>query len=177
MLISSKTTFTDTRRNNVLPVFWASLSQSNWHIKLTSTTHMYGDYMKPPKTCFKRLKRMISRAHTGLGLISVPRRLGEKSHNSQGNKQSAYKVYVSVKVFATQLCPTLCDPMDCSPPGSSVHGILQARILERVAISSSRGSSPPSDWTPVSRIAGWLFTNWATREDLCLSSGIKLALN
>ena len=58
---------------------------------------MYGDYLKPPKTCFKRLKRTITGAHTGLGLISVPRRLGEKSHNSQGNKQSAYKVYVSVK--------------------------------------------------------------------------------
>ena len=40
-------------------------------------------------------------------------------------------------------CPTLCDPMDCSPPGSSVHGISQARILERVAISYSGGSSPP----------------------------------
>src|SRR5574340_872311 len=40
-------------------------------------------------------------------------------------------------------CPALCDPMDCSPPGSSVHGILKARILERVAISFSRGSSRP----------------------------------
>ena len=40
-----------------------------------------------------------------------------------------------------QLCPTLCDPMDCSPPGSPVHGILQARILEWVAILSSRESS------------------------------------
>ena len=58
---------------------------------------MYGDYLKPRKTCFKRLKRTISGAHTGLGLISVARRLGKKSHNSQGNKQSAYKVYVSVK--------------------------------------------------------------------------------
>ena len=44
-----------------------------------------------------------------------------------------------------QSCPTLCDPMDCSPPGSSVRGILQARILEWVAISSSRGSSQPGD--------------------------------
>ena len=43
-------------------------------------------------------------------------------------------------VCETQLCPTLCDPMDCSPPGSSVHGILQARILEWVPIPSSRGS-------------------------------------
>ena len=41
----------------------------------------------------------------------------------------------------TQSCPTFCDPMDCSPPGSSVHGIFQARILEWVAISFSRGSS------------------------------------
>ena len=43
-----------------------------------------------------------------------------------------------------QSCPTLCDPLDCSPPGSSVHGILQARILEWVVISFSRGSSRPS---------------------------------
>ena len=41
---------------------------------------------------------------------------------------------------ATQSCPTLCDPMDCSPPGPSIHGILQARILEWVTISFSRGS-------------------------------------
>ena len=54
----------------------------------------------------------------------------------------------------TQSCLTLCNPMDCSPPGSSVHGILQARILEWVAISFSRGSSQPRDRTQVSRIAG-----------------------
>ena len=46
-----------------------------------------------------------------------------------------------------QLCPTLCDPMDCSPPGFSVHGIFQARILEKVAISFFRGSSQPKDQT------------------------------
>ena len=50
----------------------------------------------------------------------------------------------------TQLCLTLCDPMDCSPQGSSVHGILQARILEWVAMPSSRGSSLPRDRTQVS---------------------------
>ena len=48
---------------------------------------------------------------------------------------------VEVKVLPTQLCPTLCDPMDYSPPGSSVHGILQARMLECIAISFFRGSS------------------------------------
>ena len=63
-----------------------------------------------------------------------------------------------------QSCPTPCDPMDCSPPGSSVHGILQARILEWVAMPSSRGSSQPRDQTHVSCIAGGFFTSWATRE-------------
>ena len=55
-----------------------------------------------------------------------------------------------VVVLVVQLCPTLCDPMDFSPPGSSVHGILQARILESVAISFSGGSSQPSDQTQIS---------------------------
>ena len=52
-----------------------------------------------------------------------------------------------------QSCPTLCDPMDCSPPGSSVHGILQARILERVDISSSRGLSWPRDRTLITCVS------------------------
>ena len=60
-----------------------------------------------------------------------------------------------------QLCPTLCDPVGCSPPSSSVHEILQARMLEWVAISFSRGSSQPRDWTQVSRIAGRGFHLWA----------------
>jgi len=53
-----------------------------------------------------------------------------------------------------QSCPNLCDPVDYSLPGSSIHGILQTRILERVAISFSRGSSRSRDQTRVSRIAG-----------------------
>ena len=56
--------------------------------------------------------------------------------------------------------------MDCSLPGSSVHGIFQARILEWVAISFSRRSSRPRDWTRVSHIVGRRFTIWATREDV-----------
>ena len=62
----------------------------------------------------------------------------------------------------TESCPTLCDPKDCSPPGSSVHGILQARILEWVATSFSRGSSQPRDQARVSCIAGRFLTIWAT---------------
>ena len=65
-------------------------------------------------------------------------------------------MYVYVKI--AKLCQTLCNPMDCSLPGSSVHGIFQARMLECVAISFSRGSSQPRDQTQVSRVAGGLFT-------------------
>ena len=64
----------------------------------------------------------------------------------------ATKELVSLLVKVAQSCPTLCDPMDCSPPGSSVCGILQARILEWVAISFSRGSSQSRDRTPVSHL-------------------------
>ena len=65
-----------------------------------------------------------------------------------------------VKVLVAQLCPTLCYPMDCSPPGSSVHGILQARILEWVAIPFSRGYSQPRSpaHSLPSEPAGKLFT-------------------
>ena len=61
-------------------------------------------------------------------------------------------------------CLTLWDPINCSLSGSSVHGIFQARVLEWVAISFSRGSSWPRDRTPVSCIVGRCFTIWATRE-------------
>ena len=71
---------------------------------------------------------------------------------------------VNVEVLVTQLCPTLYDPMDYNLLGSSVHGILQARILECIAIPLSRESSWPRDWTWVSCIADRLFTIWATRE-------------
>ena len=70
-----------------------------------------------------------------------------------------------------QLCPTLCDPIDGSPPGSSVHGIFQARILEWVATPFSQGSSWPRDWTHVSCvscIAGRFFTHWATNPTHCV---------
>ena len=64
----------------------------------------------------------------------------------------------------TQSCATPCDPMDCNPPGSSVHEILQARILEWVAIRFSRESSQPWDQTRVSSVAGGFFIISATRE-------------
>ena len=62
-----------------------------------------------------------------------------------------------VRIKSLQLCPTLCDPMDCSPPGSSAHGILQGRILERVAMLSSRRSSQPRERTLSSALTGGFF--------------------
>ena len=76
----------------------------------------------------------------------------------------------------TQSCPTLFDPMDCNLPGSSDHGISQARILEWVAVPFSRGSYQPRDQTQVSLIAGRFFTVWATREAplICLAAAKSL---
>ena len=63
-----------------------------------------------------------------------------------------------VKVLVAQLCPTLCEPVDCSPLDSSVHGILQARILEWVAIPFSRGLPEPGIEAGSTHIAGRFFT-------------------
>ena len=73
-------------------------------------------------------------------------------------------VVVVIVVLVSQSCPTLGDPMDCSLPGSSVHGILQASILEWAAIPFSRGSSRLRDRTQVSPSAVRFFTIQATRE-------------
>ena len=78
----------------------------------------------------------------------------------------------TVKALVAQSCPTLCDPMDCSSPDSSFHGILQARILEWVASPFPRGSSQPRDQTWVSCIAGRFFTIWATRK--CINTYIGI---
>ena len=71
-----------------------------------------------------------------------------------------------------QSCPTICEPRDFIPPGSSVNGILQARILEWVAISTSRGFSWPRDWNCVSCIGMWILYHWAT----CLPHDIAIIL-
>ena len=74
----------------------------------------------------------------------------ESSEKREREKESSSE---KVKVLAAQSCPTLCDPMDCSLPGSSVHRILQARILEWVAISFPGGSSQPRDQTCISYVS------------------------
>ena len=85
---------------------------------------------------------------------------------------------LELAVLISQSCLTLCDPTDCSPPGSSIHGILQARILEWVAIPFSRGSSWPMN--PSLYIAGRFFTIWATTEAVLhghLAASQNLSMN
>ena len=85
----------------------------------------------------------------------------------------SYSLYIRTSVYIYMLLfscwvvsHSFYDPMDCSLPGSSVYGDLQARILEWVAISSSRRSSWPRDWTRISCIGRWAFYHWATRKAL-----------
>ena len=89
-------------------------------------------------------------------------------------KSGRYKMISESEI--AQSCPTLCDPMDCSLPGSSVHGIFQAIVLKWIAISFSRGSSWPRDWTQVSRIVDRRFIIWATREVISSLICIPLTL-
>ena len=80
--------------------------------------------------------------------------------------RASWFVMFVVLCLVAQLCPTLCNPLDSSLPGSSFHCIPQARICEWVALSFSRGSSRPRGRTCVSRVSCRFFTHWAIR-DLC----------
>ena len=86
-------------------------------------------------------------------------------------------IWSDMKCLVTQSCLTLCNRMDCSPSGSSVHGILQARILEWVAIPFSRRSSWPREQIWVSCLAGRLFTIWANREAPYIYTHIHIRFN
>ena len=86
---------------------------------------------------------------------------------------SFYPGCICVCSFA-QSCPTHFDPMNCSSPGSSVHGVFQVRILEQVAVSYFRAFSWPRDWTCISYIAGWFCTIWAIKDSKFSCSAIYI---
>ena len=81
-------------------------------------------------------------------------------------EMSKWRFYVRVCAESLRSCPTLCDPVEYSPPGSSVPGISQTRILKWVVITFPRGSSQPRDQTWVSHVAGRVFTIWASEQTL-----------
>ena len=91
--------------------------------------------------------------------LQTPRNIQGRLKSNLGlSLLSPLSFHKMTKVLVAQWYPTLCDHMDCSPPGSSIHGILQARILEWVAFPHSKGSSGPRDQTQVSRTTGICFT-------------------
>ena len=89
---------------------------------------------------------------------------GDYSHEIKRHLLLGIKTMINLVTLITQSCPILWDTMDYSPLGSSVHGLLQAKILEWVAISFSRGSSQVRDREWFSCTAGRLFTHWAIRD-------------
>ena len=95
-----------------------------------------------------------------------------------GHSMTASELVFSCVYSVTQSCPTLCDPLDCSPPGSSVHEVFQSRVLDWVAISSSKGSSQPRDQTKIfctPLIAGRFFTTELSWKPLYSRGQMKIA--
>ena len=130
---------------------WPVNMKNHWNVIKTGTTTRPLEWLKFYSVFFFSLKNCFLPIYAACGVLV---------HCSGGGG------------LVAQSCPTLCDPVDCSPPGSSVHGILQARILQWVAISFSRGPSWPRDQTWVSCIAGRYFTIHA-RNPLVRWPGIK----
>ena len=119
--------------------------------------------MGETRDLFKKIRDTKGTFHAKMGTIKDTNGMDLTEAEDIKKKWQKYTESESESEVA-QLCPTLCDPIDCSLPGSSVHGIFQARILEWVAISFSRGSSQPRDQTRVSHIVGRCFTILANRE-------------
>ena len=92
------------------------------------------------------LRALCSLIHIAFHQLTRPQEA--TVHQASQGTSDLWSMFMPAK--SLQSCPTLCDPMDCSPPGSSVHGILQAGLLEWVAMPSSRGSSWPRDQTRIS---------------------------
>ena len=126
-----------------------------WQLELNVFTKYHSE-----KITFKLFRKAESTANT-----KIPNEGSSfKKKFNEASEQSAKETVERKESEVTQSCPTLCDPMDYSLPRSSIHGIFQARLLEWVAISFSRGSSQPRDQTWVSRIVGRHFAVWATKE-------------
>ena len=126
-----------------------------------------GPQVSPPMPCHQMISHTRCQVQYSpgegrrLSKLGIPRLYGEHTAMDIAQGASPKK---SSESEVTQSWSVLCDPMDCSLPGSSVYGIFQARVLEWVAISFSRLSSPPRDRIQVSGISGRRFTVRVTRE-------------
>ena len=155
------------------------LSQASLHLSVLLTRKQEGGaWDSPAWVCYSPGSRRVA-PETPLGTLTpaIPNGLGVSHLPAAPLAVDSFSVTVLIGtcVLLAQSCLTLCDPMDSSPQGSSVHGILQARILEWVAIPFSRGSSQPRDQPQVSCIAGRFFTVWASREVQFIYSAVLVS--
>ena len=125
-----------------------------------------GDITDSMDMSLSRLQEMVKDREPGILLSMGSPRAGHDwatEHHHHVIKRISYRYKRVSSCWVTKLCPILCDPVDCGWPGSIFHGIFQARILERVAISFTRGSSRPRDRAHVScigRQTHYLWTTW-----------------
>ena len=140
---------------------WESTWENILFIQLRSRTEI-NTHMGIPSNkeeCSKSEARLEIHTQRGVQTSWVRRNPVWRGHKSLYTVQSFWVfVWSENESVVAQSSPALCQPVNYSPPGSTVHGILQARVLEWVAIPFSRGSSQPRNWTQVSSIAGRFFT-------------------
>ena len=135
----------------------------NWATTFTRKEHIWGP-------------TIASQYHFLLKGTKIPWRNGWLQGWCRGSKRCSWTIVTlqSMWKWVTLSCLTLWDPMDCSLPDSSVHGILLASVLEWVAMTSSSRSFQPSDRTQVSHNAGRFFTTWATSEAQRIQKHFKM---
>ena len=137
-------------------------------ILLTSATSQFHGLLKTPDNCPNHYRHLCACLYLEPLLLLSSLCSGIASrHKECHHVASVAEWCFQTPLFSViQACLILCNPTDCSPPGYSVHWILQARTLEQVAMASFRGSSQPRDQIRVSCTAGEFFTVWATRKAL-----------
>ena len=147
----------------VLATQWCLTLCNPWTAALQTPLCMAFSSKNTVVGCCSLLQRIFLTQGLNLSLLHCRQILYHLSHQGILTHIYSYShtfihMYEEKENEVIQSCPTFCDPMDCSPPGSSIHGIFQARILEWVAISFSRGSFWSRDLTWVFHISGRLFT-------------------
>ena len=136
--------------------------------------------MKSWQVKYKHDSKVTNLTCTALGILMVKKKMWKKKFRLYTVYSTFWShgfnlTFLTLESVVTQSCLTLCNPMNCSPPGSCVHGILLASTLEWIAIPFSRGFSQTRHQTCVSHTASRFFIIWVTRAALVTSSAISKA--
>ena len=157
-------------------IWWRFETSLSVCVLVTQSCPTLCDPMNCGHSLLQEIFTIVQTQGLNLGLLRCRQILYRLSHQEN-------PCNLCMRAKSCQLCPTLCDPMDCSPPGPSVCGILQARIPEWVAMLSSRGSSQPRDGTPVSyisciklQIGGMIFFLWHVHTTLFFNLWVFIAV-